>query len=147
MLVTTTRVIDAPIDRVWALQLDHEGWPQHLPNFQKVVRHLPDRPFGLGSSADITQPALGTVRWTVDEFEATADRRSYAWTGRAKGVGYTGRHAVRQLADGRTELVLSIVMAGGLAKVIGPMVRGTIQKSIDAEAAAFAAWAASATEA
>lgn len=147
MHITTMRTIDAPIDRVWALQIDHEHWPEHLPNFSKVVRRSPGEPFGMGSSAEITQPALGTVVWTVDEFEDTATRRAYAWTGRAKGVTYTGRHQVEQLPDGRTRLTLGITATGGLMALLAPLARRTVQKSIEAEAVAFDEWARSGAQA
>ena len=147
MQITTMRTIDAPIDRVWALQINHEHWPDHLPNFSKVTRRSPVEPFGMGASAEITQPALGTVVWTVVEFEDTPTRRAYAWTGRAKGVTYTGRHQVEQLPDGRTRLTLGITAEGGLVALLAPLARRAVQKSIDAEAVAFDEWARSGAQA
>ncbi len=147
MELSTSRLIAAPIDRVWALQLDHERWPAHLPNFSAVTRHDDGRPFGLGSSADITQPALGTVTWTVDHLEVAPARRSFAWTGRARGVTYTGRHEVEERPGDRSLLTLTIVARGGLSSLLAPLVRRTVQRSIEAEAAAFEDWAVSGAEA
>lgn len=141
MRLTTTRNIDASIDVVWALQLDHEHWPDHLPNFSKVERRSPAEEFGVGSSAAITQPALGTVVWTVGSLVEGPDARSFAWSGTSKGITYTGHHQVRRQTDGSSELTLRIDMAGGLAAVLGPLVRRTVQKSLDAEAVAFERWA------
>ena len=147
MEISTSRTIPAPIDLVWALQLDHEHWPEHLPNFSRVERRSPGEPFGIGSSALVTQPGLGTVEWTVDHFDVQPARRSFAWTGRAKGITYTGRHEVEERIGDRTQLTLTITMEGGLSKLLAPLARRAVQKSIDAEALAFEAWASSRAEA
>jgi uncharacterized membrane protein len=136
MELSTSRRIDAPIDQVWALQIDHEHWPQYLPNFSKVVRHRPDTPFGLGASADVTQPALGTVTWTVDQYEDMPERKVYSWTGSSRGTRYTGRHEVAARGDG-TELTLTIIAAGGVVAWMAPLVKGRIRKALEAEAMAF----------
>jgi uncharacterized membrane protein len=135
--LTTVRTIDAPIDQVWALQIDHEHWPEYLPNFSKVVPRQPGAPFGLGSSADITQPALGTVTWTVDQFEDAPERKCYSWSGSSRGTRYTGRHEVESRLGGRTQLTLTIIAEGGLAAWLAPLVKGRIRKGLEAEAAAF----------
>ncbi len=141
MRLTVTRTIDAPMDTVWALQLDHEHWPEHLENFTRVVRHDVGGPFRLGSSAAITQSGLGTVDWTVVEFDDTPTRKVFAWTGTARGATYTGRHEVEELIGDRSQLTLSIDMSGPLTRVLGPLMRRRVQQTIDAEAVAFDAWA------
>ncbi len=140
MQLTTTRTIAAPIDVVWATQLDHERWPEHLPNFRRIVRRDPGAPFGVGSSAAITQPAMGTVEWTVLTFEEAPERRSFAWSGTTMGATWVGRHVVRREGE-RTELTLGIEVDGGLMWILGPLLRSTLQKAIDDEAAAFERWA------
>ncbi len=147
MEISTSRTIPAAIDVVWALQLDHEHWPDHLPNFSRVERRSPDEPIRMGSSALITQPGLGTVEWTVDHFDVQSSRRSFAWTGRAKGITYTGRHEVEERIGDRTHLTLTITMEGGWSTLLAPLARRAVQKSIDAEALAFEAWALSRSEA
>ena len=137
MELTVSRTIDAPLDRVWALQVDHEHWPQYLPNFSKVVRHQPDQPFGLGSSADITQPALGTVTWTVDEYQNTPQQKSYSWSATSRGTRYTGRHDVAEGIGGRAQLTLTIVAEGGVVRWVAPLVKGRMRKALEAEADAF----------
>ena len=143
MELTTSRTIDAPVDRVWALQIDHEQWPHHLPNFPKVVRHAPGTAFGLGSSADVTQPALGTVTWTVEQFDDTPQRKSYSWSGASHGTRYIGRHEVAERTGGRAQLTLTIVAEGGIVKWMGPLVKGRMRKALEAEAVAFERWATS----
>jgi uncharacterized membrane protein len=140
MELSTIRTIDAPIDRVWALQIDHEHWPQHLPNFSKVVRHDAGAAFGLGSSAAITQPGLGTVTWTVDRYEDTPTCKTYSWSGSSRGTRYTGRHEVVERTGG-SQLTLTIVAQGGLARWMGPLVKGRMRTAIEAEARAFDRWA------
>jgi uncharacterized protein YndB with AHSA1/START domain len=143
MELSTSRTIDAPIERVWALQIDHEHWPQHLPNFSKAVRHAPGSPFGVGSSADITQPGLGTVTWTVDHCEETPSRKCYSWSGASRGTRYTGRHEVAERIGGRTQLTLTILADGGVVKWMGLLVKGRMRAALEAEALAFERWATS----
>lgn len=142
MELTTSRTIDAPIDRVWALQVDHEHWPAHLPNFKKVVRHG-DAAFAVGSSASITQPGLGTVVWTVVQYDETDARRMYSWTGAARGTRYEGRHEVEALNDGRTALTLTVIADGGVTGALGWLMRPAMRKALEAEADAFVEWATS----
>jgi len=141
MELSVSRTIEAPIDRVWAVQIDHEHWPEHLPNFSKVVRHQPSAPFGVGSSADVTQPALGTVTWTVDRFEDAPERKCYSWSGSSRGTRYTGRHEVVSRIGGRTQLSLTIVAEGGVVRWLGPVMRRLMRSSLEAEMAAFERWA------
>ena len=68
----------------------------------------PGEPFGLGSAADITQPALGTVALDRHQSRCSPSRRSFAWTGRAKGITYTGRHSVEERIGEHTQLTLTI---------------------------------------
>jgi len=141
MELSTSRTIDAPIDRVWALQTDPEHWPDHLPNFSKVVRHAPAAPFGMGSSADVTQPGLGTVTWTVDRYEDAPDRKTFSWTGTSRGTRFVGRHEVAERIAGRTELTLTIIAEGGVVAWMAPLMKGRLRKSLEAEMAAFERWA------
>ena len=142
MDLTTTRVIDVPIDRLWELQLAHESWPQHLPNFSAVRRLASDAPFGVGSAAEITQPALGTVTWTVTVYAVDPTRRTYTWEGSAKGARYAGSHLVEAVGES-TRLTLGIRATGALISLMGPLVKGRMQRAIDDEAAAFDRWALS----
>jgi uncharacterized membrane protein len=143
MRLSVSRTIDAPIDTVWALQIDHEHWPAHLPNFKEVVRHDAGRPFGPQSSAAITQPGLGTVVWTVTEYDDAPGRKAYAWSGRARGATYVGRHEVEAAVGDQSVLTLTIEVSGGLTPVMAPLMRRSMQKAVAAEMAAFAAWARS----
>lgn len=143
MELRSTRIIDAPIDQLWALQLAHEQWPTHLPGVRKVVRG--DAAFGVGSSATITQPGLGTVEWTVVHFDEHPGERSYAWTARTRGMHYLASHDVVSHGDQGTTLTLGLTVGGPMAALMGPLLKGRMQKAIDAEAAAFERWAAAAS--
>lgn len=142
MELCSTRIIDTSIDRLWALQLAHDEWADHVPNFQKVV---PDGAgFGVGSVVTITQPGLGTVAWTVASVDERGDRKSFAWKARARGTDYEGRHELVAEGADRTRLTLTLVATGGLTKVVGPLLKGRMLRAIDDEAAAFQRWSAAA---
>ena len=140
MHLTTTRIIEAPIDRVWSLQLDHSAWSHHLPNFSAVRRLAPDAPFAVGSAAEITQPALGTVTWTVSELVVEPHRRTFTWEGAAKGTRYAGSHLVESVGAS-TRLTLGIRADGPLMAMLGWLVKGRMQRAIDDETTAFERWA------
>lgn len=140
MDLTTTRIIDVPIDRLWALQLAHAAWPDHLPNFSSVRRLQPEAPFGVGSAVEIAQPALGTVTWTVTECSTDDTRRTYTWEVSAKGARYAGSHLVESVGES-TRLTLGLRATGALITVLGRLMKGRMQRAIDNEAAAFERWA------
>lgn len=143
MDLSVTRTIDAPIDRVWALQLDHIHWPEHLPNFSKVVPHNPQTPFGLASVVFITQPNLGTVAWTVHDYQKSPSQRRYTWHGMANGVHYQASHEVEEKPGNRTQLTLKITATGWPITLLGWLLKTPMQKAITAEAEAFERWAQS----
>ncbi|MFM2078239.1 MAG: hypothetical protein RJA49_2129, partial [Actinomycetota bacterium] len=73
----------------------------------------------------------------------TPSRKAYAWTGSARGSTYVGRHEVEEAIGDRTVLTLTVEVSGGLTAVLAPLLRRSVQKSLDAEMAAFDAWACS----
>lgn len=141
MDLSVTRPIAAPIDRVWALQLDHIHWPERLPNFSKVAPHNPHTPFGLASVISITQPNLGTVAWTVCDYQETPTHRQYTWSGTANGVCYQASHEVDEQPGNCTQLTLKITATGWPITLFGWLLKAPMLKAITAEAAAFERWA------
>jgi len=142
MELRSTRIIDAAIDQVWALQLAHDQWPTHLPNFTRVVRAADGAPFGLGSTATITQPGLGSLGWTVVRFDEQPGERSFAWVARSRGMHFEASHEAVAHGDHGTRLTLGLRVGGPMGKVIAPVMKGRMQRTIDAESVAFEQWAA-----
>lgn len=142
MEFSSVRTLDVPIERAWQLQLAHHEWAKRIPHFDKVQRvGDPGAAFGVGSKALITQSGLGTVEWTVVEFEGSGDDRHYAWTGKVRGMRFEGRHRVATVDADHSTMTLGVTGSGLLLTLLGPMIRGTMRKALDAEADAFQRWA------
>jgi len=126
--------IAAPVDRVWAVTMDVESWPEHTPSMTSVKR-LDDAPLAIGSTARIKQPAQPTRIWTVTAFEPKA---RFAWTTKALGMRMTGGHQLASI-EGGTRNTLTVDIEGALAPLLGLVMRGPIRKAITAENEGFKA--------
>lgn len=134
MRIEHTIEIDAPIERVWALTLDVEAWPEHTPTLTRVER-LDAGPLAVGAQARIKQPAQRERVWTVTAIEP---ERRFAWATRMMGTTMTGGHHLTRTETG-TMNTLTVDIEGPLASLVGLALRGPIQKAIATENRGFKA--------
>ena len=132
MKIEHTIDIDASPERVWALTLDVESWPLHTPTMESVER-LDDGPLAVGSKALIKQPGQRAKVWTVSELEHGT---AFAWGTRAFGVAMTGSHYIAPRGDSTTQ-TLGVDLDGGMASVLGPLLRRSILAAITKENEGF----------
>jgi uncharacterized membrane protein len=128
-----TTLIDAPVDLIWRLTSEIDGWPTFMPTVQRLER-LDDGPLRVGSRARLKQPGQTTAVWTVTRIEPL---REFTWETHRPGIRLTGQHLLEPAGDGtRNTLVLSTSgpAAGLFTALFGSMMR----KSLRREAAAFA---------
>jgi uncharacterized membrane protein len=111
MTYRTAIDIDAPVERVWAVLMDVERWPDWSPTMTSVERLEPGmlRP---GSSARIKQPRLPLAVWRVTEL---VPHRSFTWSAHARGVTTVARHVVAVREEGGTRALGEIDQYGPLA--------------------------------
>lgn len=128
MILTNTIDIAAPPEVVWAVTEDVERWPEWSPTMDSIVR-LDDGQFDVGSSARIKQPGLPEAVWTVQTLERG---RHFKWSATVRGIHMLGGHEVIP-TDGGTRSILTIEMTGWVAKLLGPLMRGSVAKAIAQE--------------
>jgi uncharacterized membrane protein len=124
--------IDAPIERVWALTLDVESWPDHTPTMTSIER-LDDGPIAVGSAARIKQPAQRARVWTVSHLEPG---RRFAWSAATMGTTMTATHELTPNGS-RTTQTLRVEIEGTLSRLVGALVRRPIAKAIATENLGF----------
>jgi uncharacterized membrane protein len=122
--------IEAPPEKVWAVLLDIERWPEWDPPITSLER-LDTGPFTVGSRARIRQPKLRPAEWRVTELDH--DQRNFTWITRSPGVQVTGGHRVQENGDG-SRVTLSIQMSGLLAPLVSRFTGGLTQQYVTAEA-------------
>ena len=107
-------LIHADVDRVWALTVDVERWPELTPTMTEVTR-LDDGPLGLGSRARVKQPGQRATVWTVNAFVPGAE---FAWSTKVGPITMTGGHHLTDVdGDCRNRLTLELTGFGhGLAE-------------------------------
>ena len=121
--------IPAPPDRVWAVLLDVERWPEWTPTVTRIER-LDHGPLMVGSRARIRQPKLPAATWGVTELVVG---RSFTWVTQSPGVRVTARHGVESTGNG-TRAVLSLQFSGLLGSLVARMTRGLNERYVGIEA-------------
>lgn len=132
MRIEHTIDIAAPTERVWALTVDVESWPDLSPTMTAVER-LDGGPMRVGSTARVKQPGQRPKVWTVTAVEPG---RRFAWRSRVFGTDMTATHTLRPTGEG-TVNTLTIDMAGRVAGLVRRVVGGQIHKALATENAGF----------
>lgn len=127
-------VIAAPPERVWAVLVDVERWPERIPTVDSVER-LDDGPLAVGSRTRLRQPRLSPAVWTVTEL---TDGSSFTWESRSSGVTVIATHDVEPHPDG-SRLTLALTVSGALAGIGWLMTRSMTKRYVETEAASIKA--------
>ncbi|NUU17782.1 polyketide cyclase [Cellulomonas humilata] len=135
-----TAIIAATPERVWAVVVDVERWPERIPTVDSVER-LDDGPLAVGSRTRLQQPRLPEAVWTVTEM---VDGSSYTWESRSPGVTVTASHVVAPHPDG-SRLTLALTVSGPMSGAGWLMTRSLTRRYVETEAAAIKQAAESAT--
>ena len=121
--------IAAPPERVWAMVVEVERWPERIPTVDAVER-LDPGPLAVGSQTRLEQPRLPTAVWTVTEL---TDGKSYTWQSTSPGVTVTAGHLVEPHPDG-SRLTLSVTVTGLLSGLGWLMTRSLTKQYLATEA-------------
>ena len=132
MRIEHTIDIAAPAERVWALTVDVESWPDLSPTMTAVER-IDDGALRVGSTARVKQPGQRAKVWTVTAVEPG---RRFAWRSRVLGTDMTATHTLHPTNDG-TANTLTIDMAGRGSGLVGRVIGGQIHKALATENAGF----------
>lgn len=120
--------IAAPIQRVWSLTEDVEGWPVLTPTMTSI-EVTSAGPLGPGSTARVRQPRLAPATWTVREFEPP---HRFVWETRLRGVRMVGGHEVEPAPVGcRNRLTLEL--SGRGSALFGRLAGTALQRTIATE--------------
>jgi carbon monoxide dehydrogenase subunit G len=135
-----TVTIAAPPDRVWAVVVDVERWPERIPTVDAVER-LDAGPLTVGSRTRLQQPRLSAAVWTVTEL---VDGSSYTWVSSSPGVTVTATHVVEPHSDG-SRLSLALAVSGPLSGIGWLMTRSLSRRYVETEAGSIKRAAESST--
>ena len=125
--------IAAPPERVWAVVVDVERWPERIPTVDAVER-LDAGPLAVGSKTRLQQPKLPVAVWTVTEL---AEGSSYTWTSTSPGVTIAATHRVEPHPGG-SRLTLGLTVSGPASWIGWLMTRSLTKRYVETEAASIA---------
>jgi hypothetical protein len=103
-------IVDAPVERVWAVLADPQAWSSIDPEIHGVEL---DGDVAAGTSFTWRN---GRVRLR-SRFVAVDPLHELTWTGRALGTRAVHRHVLTTTSDGRTRIVTEESMSGLPAKL------------------------------
>jgi uncharacterized membrane protein len=124
--------IGAPPERVWAVVVDVERWPERIPTVHAVER-LDTGPLVVGARTRLQQPRLPTAVWTVTEL---TEGSSYTWKSSSPGVTVAAAHVVEPHPDG-SRLTLAVTVTGPLSGIGWLMTRSLTKQYVETEAASI----------
>jgi len=133
MLITNELVIDAPVERVWALTVDVENLPALTPTMSEV-RKLDTGPMAVGSRARIKQPGQSARVWTVTDLVPNS---RFFWRTKAFSMRMTGGHTLTATDGGGCRNVLSVELTGFGSGLLGWMIGSQLRKAIATENECF----------
>ncbi len=120
----------APPDRVWAVLLDVEHWPEWTPTITSIKR-LDPGPLALGSRTRIRQPRLPGNVWKVTALDES--RGIFIWAAHNPGVVVAAGHLVEPTPTG-CRVTHSLAFSGFLGPLTGHLLRGFNQRYLTLEA-------------
>jgi uncharacterized protein YndB with AHSA1/START domain len=121
--------IAAPSDRVWAVMIDVEHWPDWTPTVTRIER-LDQGPLAVGSRLRIRQPKLPPAVWQVSEL---LEGRSFTWVTQSPGVTVIAKHSVEPAVEGACA-TLSLRFSGLLALLVARLTRRLNERYLALEA-------------
>lgn len=121
--------VAAPPERVWAVLVDVERWPERIPSIHEVAR-LDPGPLRVGSRTRLEQPRLPSAVWTVTQL---IDGSSYIWESSSPGVTVTAEHVVEPHPHG-SRLTLAVTVAGPVSGIGWLMTRSLTRRYVEIEA-------------
>jgi uncharacterized protein YndB with AHSA1/START domain len=132
MQVRSEVTIAAPIERVWALTVDIEHWPQLTPTMLEVDR-LDAGPLRVGSRVRVTQPRQRPGVWVVTHLEAPT---LFAWRRTLLGMTIIATHRLEPIGGGCRN-TLTVEVTGRGATLFSAVMSGPIRAAIQTENAGF----------
>jgi carbon monoxide dehydrogenase subunit G len=122
--------INAPPERVWAVMVDVERWPEWTESMKSVER-LDSGEFGVGSKAKLRiRRSPNANVWTVTEL---APNRSFTWETNSGGVKGMAAHVIDPDGNG-SKVTLTVDLSGIVATLFGPMIGDQSRKNVEMEA-------------
>ncbi len=122
--------IHASTDRVWAVMIDVERWPEWTESIRSLER-LSEGPFGLGSEARLrVKGAPEPTVWRVTE---CTEGQSFTWETDARGVYSRASHVIDPEGDG-SRVTLSVTNSGWPATLLAPILAWVGRRNLRLEA-------------
>jgi len=129
MAFSITVEIPAPPNRVWAVMVDVERWPEWTPTVTRLER-FDHGPLVVGSRVRIWQPRLPPAIWRVTELR---EGQSFIWISRSPGLAVVAEHAVEGAPDG-SRARLSVRFTGWLGPLVARLTRRLNERYLALEA-------------
>lgn len=128
--VERTVNINAPPERVWAVMMAVERWPEWTESMKSVER-LDEGEFGVGSKAKLKiRRSPNANVWTVTEL---TPNRSFTWETNSGGVKGIATHVIEPDGNG-SKVTLTVALSGIVATLFGWMIGSESKKNVEMEA-------------
>ena len=145
MEISCSKTINAPVDKVWSIMTNLEGFPDAIGGIESVERLDDCTGFGVGTKWRETRTMFGRTA-TEDMWVATLDPgHSYVVEANSHGAEYRTTQSVEPAGDGRSVLSMSFsanptgTMAKVMSATIGRFFVNATRKAFEKDLADIAA--------
>ncbi len=129
MQLAESSSIAAPPERVWAVLMDIERWPEWTQSMTKLERLQPGD-LTVGSKVKVTQPKLPVNVYEVTQVEPN---RYLEWRIAKPGLSIVAGHRIEPEGSG-SKVTLTIDQSGLLSPLVGLMYGGLTRRYVAMEA-------------
>ncbi|MET8349229.1 MULTISPECIES: SRPBCC family protein [unclassified Micromonospora] len=122
--------IAADPQRVWAVLVDVQRWPEWTASVRQAQRGEPG-PLTVGATVRLDQPKLRPAVWRVTEL---TEDHAFTWISDTPGVRTRAEHRLLPLPGRPTRVELAITQSGPLAMPVGWLYGGLLRRYLRLEA-------------
>jgi uncharacterized membrane protein len=130
MEVRVSGEVTAPAAAIWKVFEEVCRWPGLISSYESIIQ-LSGEAFKRGSKYRLKLKGLSATDWTVIELQPGV---GFVWESRRPGFQMYAEHWIKKTDDqSKSVVTLVFVQEGYFGMILGPFLKGKVQKMVELE--------------